>query len=533
MLISTRKYPVTTEESDVDLVLFGDNGDGISNSSKIGGTFDFPLDNIELTAAGWTEGRAERQINPTEEIQNVPPGILLASSPVVPALSLEQMDSDGFPVRVASVLTATQEVTPSNNPDARGTSILQLNSDGDALSYQLTVFGLDFGRFIGDGNPFTADISDDVTKVHIHNAIRGENGPLAFAPIDLSDPAIGNQDADDLQFQRNVDGSVTLTGRWELTDPALISLSEFVDDFRNVDRGGDIPLYWNIHTEGSPPGAIRGQLLERGFQPPVRLSSELTAGQEVTPSNNPEASGQSVLELNRAGDALSYTLTVFGLDFGQFIGDGTAFTADTSDDVTKVHIHNAIRGENGPLAFALIDLEDLTVNDQDSDDLKISRNEDGSVTLQGMWETSDPSLIPLSDFVNTIRGTAAGEDIPLYWNIHTVGSAPGAIRGQWQPDGLMGEDLSNMLVADNSQTSLQGSGGYDRFVLGEDVVEDNLQQQFVFKDFDGLDELNLGSATLLSTTVISHDRMTASLSSGDTLTVQGDITAAQNQMLTL
>lgn len=533
MFISTRKYPVTTEEPEVDLGIFGDSDDLKFTSSEIDDIFDFFLSNVEEIEAIWPGFSAERQINATDNIRPVPPVQLVASSPTVPTHSLDQEDSTDVQVRVASVLTANQEVTPSNHPDARGTSILRLNSDGDALSYQLTVFGLDFGRFIGDGTPFTADTSDDVTKVHIHNAMRGENGPLAFAPIDLSDPAIANQDADDLQFQLNVDDSVTLTGRWELTDPALISLREFVDDFRNVDRGGEIPLYWNVHTEGSPSGAIRGQLLERGLQPPVRLSSALTTGQEVTPSNNPEASGQSVLQLKGAGDALSYTLTVFGLDFGQFIGDGTAFTSDTSDDVTKVHIHNAIRGENGPLAFALIDLEDLAVNDQDNDDLRISRNEDGSVTLQGIWETSDPALMPLSDFVNTIRDSASGEDIPLYWNIHTVGSPAGAIRGQWQPDGLTGSDLPNSLVASTSQATLQGSEGYDRFILGDKVVEDTLQQHFVFEDFDVLDELDLGSATVLSTHVISSGRMVANLSSGDTLTVVGDIIAAQTQMMTV
>lgn len=530
MFISIKKYPVATEESDVNLVVFGGSGDRRVSFSEIDDKFSFFLSRAEETVASWTGYRAGRPTNATDNIRNVLPGQLVAGSLTLPVLSLGQADSIDIPTRVASVLTANQEVTPSNNPNARGTSILRLNSAGDALSYQLTVFGLDFGRFIEDGTPFTTDTSDDVTKVHIHNAIRGANGPLAFAPIDLSDPAIDNQDADDLQILQNADGSVTLTGQWELTDPALISLSEFVDDFRSVENGGDIPLYWNVHTQGSPSGAIRGQLLERELQPPVRLSSALTTSQEVTPSNNPEASGQSVLQLNSAGDALSYTLTVFGLDFGQFIGDGTAFTSDTSDDVTKVHIHNAIRGENGPLAFALIDLEDFAVNDQDNDDLMISRNEDGSVTLQGIWETSDPSLIPLSDFVNTIRGTAAGVDVPLYWNVHTVGSPAGAIRGQWQPDGLRGVDLPNILVASYSQATLPGSEGYDRFIFGDDVIKDNLQQQFVVKDFDVLDELDLGSATVLSTTVINYDRMAVNLSSGDTLIVEGDITAAQNQM---
>ncbi|WP_299486817.1 CHRD domain-containing protein [Acaryochloris sp. IP29b_bin.137] len=427
------------------------------------------------------------------------------------------------PVRAAAVLTTDQEVTPSNNPNARGTSVLQLNQAGDALSYQLTVFGLDFGQFIGNSAAFTSDTSDDVTKVHIHNAIRGENGPLAFALIDLSDLSVNDQDQDDLQITHNLDGSVTLTGRWETTDPAVISLSEFVNDFRTAESGADIPLYWNIHTEGSPDGAIRGQFEERELQLPVPLSSELTTDQEVTPSNNPDTSGTSTLLLNQAGDAISYQLTVFGLDFGQFIGDGTAFTADTSDDVTKVHIHNAVRGENGPLAFALIDLGDLSVNDQDQDDLQITHNLDGSVTLQGVWETSDPALIPLNTFVNDIREAGTGEDLPLYWNVHTEGSPDGAIRGQWQSDALTGNPLPNILTATATNNLLQGSDGLDHFVLAEHLVQDDLHQHFYITNFGASDQFYLGSVDIISSHVLSDDSLRVNLSSGDTLTLIGDV----------
>lgn len=434
-------------------------------------------------------------------------------------------------IRVAAVLTADQEVTPSDNPMARGTSVLKLNRSGNALSYELTIFNLDFGQFIGDGTPFTLDTRDDVTKVHIHNAFKGENGPLAFAPIDLSDPSLDNQDADDLRIFQNANGSVTLTGRWELTDPALISLSEFVTDFRNAEQGSEIPLYWNIHTEGSPAGAIRGQFLERGLQPPVQLSSHLTASQEVSPSNNPNASGISTLSLNRAGDALSYTITVFGLDFGQLMDVGTPFTSDTSDDVTKVHIHTAVRGENGPLAFAPIDLSDPSINNQDIDDLRMTQNEDGSVTLQGIWETSDPVLIPLSNFVNEIRSTHEGQDVPLYWNIHTQGSPAGAIRGQWQVDSLAGGNIPNVLTAAYHRNHLQGSTGFDRFVIEEYLVTDNLRQHFIFSDFEAIDEFELGSATIMSSVVLGDDRLIVSLSGGDTLTFIGNITAVHSQLL--
>ncbi len=430
------------------------------------------------------------------------------------------------PTRMTATLTPDQEVEASNNLDAQGTSVFQLNGAGDALSYELTVFGLDFGQFIGNGTAFTTDTSDDVTKVHIHNAARGENGPLAFALIDLGDLSVNDQDNDDFQITQNQNGSVTLSGIWESTDPAAIPLNAFVDEIRTADSAEELPLYWNVHTEGSPSGAIRGQLQESGIQPPVDISSVLTPDQEVEASNNPDARGISALQLDGAGDALSYELTVFGLDFGQFIGNGTAFTTDTSDDVTKVHIHNAARGENGPLAFALIDLGDLSVNDQDNDDFQITQNQNGSVTLSGIWESTDPAAIPLNAFVDEIRTADSAEELPLYWNVHTEGSPTGAIRGQLQADVLRGE----LLIASPNTSILEGTTGADLFVIDQSVVQDDLSQSFFFTNVDGADDFEFGSATFISTNVLRNDILTASLSSGDTLTFVGDIDSVLSEI---
>ena len=185
--------------------------------------------------------------------------------------------------RLSSLLSADQEVQGGGDPDASGTSELLLNEFGDALSYSLTVSGLDFGQFIGDGAPQTEDTSDDVTRIHLHSAPRGENGDVAFGLIDLVLPAADGQDNDDLQITQNADGSVTLQGIWELTDPALISLSEFVDSIQNAESGADIPLYWNVHTTGSPGGAIRGQLQDDSGVAQVvngRQTETITLGSE-------------------------------------------------------------------------------------------------------------------------------------------------------------------------------------------------------------------------------------------------------------
>ena len=178
------------------------------------------------------------------------------------------------PVSIVSTLDGEQEVD-GGDEDASGTSTLTLNENGDALEYSLTVTGLDFGaNGLIEGGAQTEDTSDDVTRLHIHNAPRGENGEIVFSLFDTEEPDLGdlneipgNQD-EDLAISANDDGSVTLTGVWEESDPASTALSEFVPEIRDAEAGADLDLYWNVHTEEFPAGAIRGQLeVEEAAQP--------------------------------------------------------------------------------------------------------------------------------------------------------------------------------------------------------------------------------------------------------------------------
>ena len=170
-------------------------------------------------------------------------------------------------VEIASTLDGSQEVGGGDS-DAGGTSVLTLNELSDGLSYSLTVSGLDFGaNGLIAGGAQTPDTSDDITRIHIHNAARGENGAVVFSLFDTVAPELGNelnilgnQDGD-LVTTLNDDGSVTLTGVWDEVDLANTALSEFVTDIRNGAVGEDLDLYWNIHTEEFPGGAIRGQLV--------------------------------------------------------------------------------------------------------------------------------------------------------------------------------------------------------------------------------------------------------------------------------
>jgi Ca2+-binding RTX toxin-like protein len=175
-------------------------------------------------------------------------------------------------VPLNSVVSSAQEV-PFAGSGATGISSLSLNEAGDALSYSLTVDGLDFGNLLGT-DPKTPDTGDDVTRIHIHAGARGENGPVAIGLFDLVAPAVDGQDADDFMVVENEDGTVTLSGVWEQTDETALPLDQFVDEIRQAKPGEDLDLYWNVHTEQFPGGEIRGQL-QQGEAPtagPVRLS---------------------------------------------------------------------------------------------------------------------------------------------------------------------------------------------------------------------------------------------------------------------
>ena len=150
------------------------------------------------------------------------------------------------------------------------------------------------------------------------------------------------------------------------------------------------------------------------------FTSTLNAAQEV-PAGTSTATGRAVVTMNAAGTALAVSINVTGLDFGALAG-GTPRTASTADDVTMVHIHNAIRGANGAVVW------DIATAAAKDDDLRIYFEADGSTTIFAVWEASDPQS--LTAFVAALQGLASGTDADLYFNIHTTANPTGDIRGQ-------------------------------------------------------------------------------------------------------
>lgn len=224
----------------------------------------------------------------------------------------------------------------------------------------LFVFGLDGGQEVppvaspasggcmglldqGAGT-FVLTCAHDVsgaTLMHIHRAPAGENGPILF---DLGDPASPVQAA------------------WTGMTP---------DDVADLLAGN---LYVNIHTSGRPGGEIRGQIVERTVD---SFLFPLSGNQEVPPGFSP----------------------AFGGCTADLSDDATGLQLDCTHTVaqpTAAHVHNAPRGQNGPVVF----------------------------------DFPDPSS-PLSALVPmTPRAVAELVAGFFYVNVHSVNAPTGEIRGQ-------------------------------------------------------------------------------------------------------
>ncbi len=408
--------------------------------------------------------------------------------------------------RLSAVLSADQEPDGGGDPNASGTSEFILNEFGDALSYELTVSGLDFGQFVGDGTAQTEDTSDDVTRIHLHNADRGVNGGVAFGLIDQVLPAADGQDNDDLEIIQNEDGSTTLRGIWETSDPALTSLTEFVESLQNAEAGEDIPLYWNIHTNGSPGGAIRGQL-QGGegavgpVEPPIEPVDLVVDGRQ-----------REAVALG-SGDSLTVN--------GRLRVDGTAVELESGAGDVRVDVNQggviradvAIDGSNGA--------GPLTVNNAG-----VIR---GDVLLTSGDDTYDGSN-------GRVRGQVSG------------GIGDDSFLGGDRTDhffGGAGDDLlntgggrRNIVEGGTGSDTIISQGRRNTFVFGADLLQDAINDLDTISGFNRSDRLDfsqfLGAGgSITAANKVNGDQgslLTVELSSGDAISISGNVNAAFRQV---
>ncbi|MFK7838517.1 MAG: CHRD domain-containing protein [Sulfitobacter sp.] len=112
-------------------------------------------------------------------------------------------------------------------------------------------------------------------------------------------------------------------------------------------------LYYNIHTESFPGGAIRGQLLlasdttDGAGVRTITLNATLDAAQEPDNASNSAATGQGTIVITVDGDTVTSAndLTVSGITTDELMPVA---------GVSSIHLHNAPAGTNGPVITDII-----------------------------------------------------------------------------------------------------------------------------------------------------------------------------------
>jgi len=169
---------------------------------------------------------------------------MIQKIPAVAFLALVLLAAPSFAqTTYVAEINASQIVGGSGSP-ATGTAFMTLNVAEDALTYSITLVDLDL-----DGLQTPANADDDVTAFHFHAAPAGSNGGVVFGLISPG------HDPDDLVIDP-VAG--TLNGIWEDTDTNPLSAQ-----LANLKARG---LYLNVHTQGHPGGAVRGQVVGLVFR---------------------------------------------------------------------------------------------------------------------------------------------------------------------------------------------------------------------------------------------------------------------------
>lgn len=208
-------------------------------------------------------------------------------------------------------------------------------------------------------------------------------------------PATTEENADvlfPLTFD-NEAGTLETTLDLATTEDPLLGVSVF--NYLQADL-----LYANLHTEANPSGEIRGQLLPTEEEPAEdpAFTAELNGGEEVPPVTT-DAAGTASATLDAEGTTLTVTGTYTGLSSPLQPVGGSAG-----------HIHEAPRGENGPVIVPLT----LTPDETDPTSGTIS----GTATIgEGEGQLSLETL----------------ETGGYYFNIHTETNPNGEIRGQLTP----------------------------------------------------------------------------------------------------
>ena len=374
------------------------------------------------------------------------------------------------------VLEGTQEVPP-NDSTASGLGTVIFDSMEVAASYTFQIEGVDYGLVTG-GSAQTPEISDDVTSTHFHNQVRGANGPVVFGQIN---PA---QDDDDLNIALNEDGSWTVSGRWETTDPANVSIADFADELGSAPVGSEVPIYFNVHTNEFMGGEIRGQLIAIADD-----NDNVVVG---TPGDDflPGLGGNDIIRGLAGNDRLE------GGD-----GDDIIEGDEGDDDINTGAGNDLVFGGDGDDSVGGMAGSD-TVFGGAGDDSIIWNDPTGDVVF---GDAGNDTLRGGDVAADTIFGGEGDDLIRAVANQQLADHAPDRLLGDDGNDTIIGGNADDTIEGGAGDDNLAGFGGADQFIFREsapgndlitdfDVTQDLVVLEGFGADFDPLDNLSAAAS---------------------------------------
>jgi len=157
---------------------------------------------------------------------------------------------------------------------------------------------------------------------------------------------------------------------------------------------------------------------------PILFTATLNFAQENNNSLTPSsATGFATFELNEAGTALTWTATVFGIDFNGMQTPGTP-----ADDLTVAHIHRSPAGTNGPVVWGFVG---SPFNDNNPMDvIKTPFASEVGGTVSSKWDAPEGNGLYFGQPVTLTNQLPSLFNNELYINFHTNQFPSGEVRGQ-------------------------------------------------------------------------------------------------------
>lgn len=171
---------------------------------------------------------------------------LLAGVAVLAAFSTVNANADGGASRTSKVpLTAEEEVQhPAVDSAGLGNAIITINPRFRKAEIRVTF----------------SNLEGEVTRLHLHCAPAGENGPIAIGLVDLV--AVAQDNSETVTLDANTIIGTVRNRQFPEAAANACGIYNLRDLAHAIDVGG---IYWNLHTTAFPAGELRGQVapLER------------------------------------------------------------------------------------------------------------------------------------------------------------------------------------------------------------------------------------------------------------------------------